>query len=326
MLKDILQYASEATGIANTNAATRAQLLRYINRAGRELYEKYDLPGSVLEISACVDNTDGQVTLPYYVDQIRAARRSTSNQVIKLHDIRPRYHETPWRQNLLEWRIKKRVALHTPLSVESQLTFTIAEAQSETIQFVVAGQTANAGFKEETLTLEAGQTTVTTTTQWAKEEPFGIERITKSVITTCDVVVTQTTNNVEVSMLSSRSTSAVFVLVQLNDWVGTYDGEDTCVELLFKRPYTELYYDHDIFIDPKLEDALVWKVRAHFASLSADPNVVMLAPGYSASSEDLVRAVLQNQSKETEQEMSFTTPGSERAWVYGARYRRKYYR
>ena len=89
MLSDMLQYAAEATGVRDVNSATRAQLLRYINRAGRELYEKYDLPGTVLEVTACVDPTEGQITLPWYVDQIRAARRAEIHQPITLQFYTP---------------------------------------------------------------------------------------------------------------------------------------------------------------------------------------------------------------------------------------------
>jgi hypothetical protein len=326
MLSDMLQYAAEATGVRDVNSATRAQLLRYINRAGRELYEKYDLPGTVLEVTACVDPTEGQITLPWYVDQIRAARRAEIHQPITLHDIRPRYHDTPWRQRLLEWRVKKRVALHTPLSVESTLTFTLAEAQTETIQISVAGQTADAGSSREVVTIEVGETTATTTTQWAREQPIGIDTISKNAITTCDVVVTQTTGGTEVSSIANRLTSAVFVLVQVNDYAAGTNTQEYCVDIAFKRPYTELYYDNDVFGDSRLEDALIWKLRAHFCSMSNDPNVVSLAPGHSGASESLIRQIISNQSKEVQHEMSFTSPGGERAWVYGWRYRRGIWR
>lgn len=326
MLRDILQYAAEATGIREVNDQTRAQLLRYINRAGRELYEKYDLPGTVLEITACVDADDGQITLPWYVDQIRAVRRSELHRPIEVHDIRPRYHETPWRQNLLEWRVKRRVALHTPLSAESQLTLTLAEAQAETIQFAVAGQTSDAGQKEEVLTLDVGETSVTTTTQWAREQPFGIERITKSVITTCDVIVTQASNGAEVAVIPNRLNAAQSVLVQVNDLPAGSQAEDYCVDVLFKRPYVELYYDDDVFGDGKLEDALVWKLRAHYNSLSSDPAVFGLAPTLSASAEDLVRGIVRNQEKEAVKEFSTARPSGERAWRYGYRNRQRYYR
>jgi len=274
MLSDLFQYASEVVGFKPDNAEKRAQLLRWINRAGQELYDSWDLPGSLKEQTfslgdAASDTNVWLLTLPWYVDVLRGARFPQGMDRITTLDIRPRFHNRPWKQPLLTWRIVGETPLMRELSRDMQL---LIMRGAETIPFSVTirGATGESAMTSESVgfifsggaELSAiGQTSddsYITDNQWVHDNPFCITEISKSAVTQSDVTVYDQDDNV-VAIIPNRLTRAKNTLIQLHDdSKGLFEGS---AEILFKTPYIPFYYDTDQFFQPKLEDAIIWKLR-----------------------------------------------------------------
>jgi len=301
-VSDMLLKLSEATGVTNSNAATRAQLLRYLNTAGRELWNSWDLPGSMQEqfFAIPADQTNIQITLPWYCEQIRGARWAITGQKITVRDFRPRYQATPWHLPFLEWRVRQRQPLHTPMLVEGPLTFVLTEPQEIPITLCVSGQTTAASQVMETIILLPGQVTAVTQNQWSKADPYGLQQISKAGITTCDVNIFDY-SGLAVAEIGSRSEQANNILVQISEYVNSAMYQpNNAVELLYKRPYDTLFYDTDIFHSPYAEDSLIWRARANYEALQKDELALQRASLFSAKADELIRQIVSNQESEVD--------------------------
>ena len=296
----------EATGIPNTSTDARNQLLRYLNTAGREIWNTKDIPGSTVEqfFTVPTNDTTGVVlmTLPWYCDGLRACRWALTGDKITLNDTRPRYHSTPWKQPFLTWRIKQRVPLATSLSVVGPVTFTLALAQADAVNITVSGATSTSTSVSETVTILAGGLTATTTSQWSAD---GITSITKNVITTVDVAITDA-GGINVGIIPARQPKANNILVQISDEYAPISYEpDGVIEVLYKLPYQELYFDGDTFGESYLEDALVWRARANYEALKLDDNALNRASVLAAKANEILGQIIVNQESEAEMVVNF---------------------
>jgi len=270
MLSDILQHTAEVVGIQPTDDNKRSQLLRYINRAAREIYYTNDLPNSVDQRVFSIDNLSLQeVVLPWYVKDVRAARYAEYGSKIELHTIQRRFHHFPWKPPFLAWRVMRNTPLEQSIAQASQLQFTIAQAEASPISITVVGQTTNAARTTETVVIDVGETTATTVNQWMQEAPFGIEAIQKDRVTDSDVVVTTTVDNEPVARIPNRLLEAFNQRLRLTEDdinAATEQG----VEILFKIRMIPLLLNSDVFISSDFDDAVVWKVREHWYSTKDD--------------------------------------------------------
>lgn len=264
MLRNIIADLQDAIGVS----ADRARLLRFVNQAYREYYERTDLHGSLFEQSFEFHPEEQLVTLPWYVDQVRGMRRVQSNDTVRLTDLTPRMVARPWRQVRNEFHVVARRAIHTPLALESQLTFTIATAQTQPFTVTVKGQTGAAATLTETLTFAAGETAKTTTAQFIKDDPHGIESLSRNGAVTADITVTDGAGTVLATIPNSLE-SVAHVVVQWHD-MDSYDTSDDIIEVFYKRVFTPLTLDTDECCFPALENAITWKARAYYYSLSKD--------------------------------------------------------
>lgn len=273
MLSYLLSQASEVTNIKETNDYNRDLLVGKINRAAREIYDMNDVPGSIWEQYYNVNTSLGQITLPWYVGQLRGIRATTMGAKITMHDMRPRFHATPWRQQFLEWIIKGTIPLMTPLTSASQITATLGAAEAKSITVNVTGTTSLGAYMSETLTFNAGELTKTTTSQFSANDLATMISITKSAITISDVTITQAVGNLLLTIIPARLTEARNQLIQVHDFPdqgATITGISDNIEVLYKKTFIPFYYDHDQFVTPDLDDAIIWKLREHWYSLSKD--------------------------------------------------------
>lgn len=316
MLKDIIQYTGEIVNIRASSTPEREQLLRYINRAARELYHGWDLPGSLFECYFIANATSQLVTLPWYVDEIRAVRRATMSTKIQLVDMRPRYHYRPWRQPTLQWRILGDTPLSASLTQAGRLVLTLAGAESDTLIVTVAGQTTTAGMREEQVTFEPGDLTKTTTNQWSQNNPTGIQAIVKSATTQYDLVVTEEVGGAVIATIPNHLTISKNKLLQVHDgnYSLTYSPDET-IEVLFKHPYKTLDSDYDLFLgSDRFDDAIVWKVREHYHSTRIGEGELALAA--SAKCRDLMQKLCANIEQAAEQTVMVAEDGVEFASQY----------
>lgn len=314
MLRNILSELSEATSLPATSAVNRAQLLRYINRAYHEFYSTCDLPGSMFEQTFTIDESQQQISLPWYVEQVRMIRRPLTRTQHTVENFAPRYHSNRWMQPYKSIRFTAQRALHTPLALESQLTVSLAIAQTIPFNVTVSGQTPAAASVTETLTFLPGDLTKTTTNQFAKDDPIGVQSISKSEILTCDLTVRDGSNTLLCTIPSTLS-SVRHIILMTNDYAsGTYSNSDNQIEVLYKRTFVPVYNDEDEFCTPALESAILWKARAYAYSMAKDELSAQQAILAEQKANDLATQVLNNIAEQTTAIMSLAPlPGDQAA-------------
>lgn len=315
MLRDLIYSVSEAAKTTAPDAASRARMLNYINMAAAEFYHSTDLPGSVCEQFFQTTETQQCISLPWYVGGLRAMRRHLSRTTVTIQDMTPRYAINPWRQPYDKPRMLRRAALHTPLSVESQLVVSIAQAQTVPFTVAITGQTPAAATITETLTFLAGELTKTTTAQFAKDDPIGVVAISKDNITTCDVVIEDGSGE-EVAVIPNRLYTASNIILQINDdESGTMVNADNVIELLYKRPFVPYYYDTDTFCFPEFEIAIGFKARSYIYGLSKDQESVQQALLASQKADKLAADIISNFELQTADEIFVAANPFERAYL-----------
>jgi hypothetical protein len=307
----VFDYKSSATG------PTRDKTLAIINAAAREIWHMTDLPGSLMEQAFTFDRSQNQISLPWYVDHIRAVRRRNTGTKIILEDMRPRYHHTPWRQPYWTFRIKGTSPLIKPLAAESQLTVTLGAAEAKTVEVAITGQSTTASRTREVLRFLPGATTATTTAQFTTEAPFGVTSITKDSRTLADVTVTDALGNT-VAMIASTEKMAKNTIISVTDLDNPAQSLDDVMEVLFKLPCFELYYDEDLFANsPQLEDALYWLARSHYHStfLDADGNSSNMAVAENAKAMEVLTAFVENLESDAEHKIQVGINRFSEAWA-----------
>lgn len=310
MLRDILINLQDALGISGD----RARLVRFINQAYKEYYERTDLPGSVYEQTFEFDVNSQLITLPWYVEQVRAMRRVRANDPVRLLGTAPRYHINPWTQSRTEFYVLGKRATHTPISVESQLVVTIPIAQSTPFTVTIRGQTAAAASITEKLSFAAGDLTKTTATQFAKDNPIGIESISRYGEVTADVQVADGAG-VVICTIPNAIESPQHTVVQWNNYdAGSYATTDNVIEVLYKRAFVPLINDSDETVFPAIDNAILWKARAYYASLSKDELAGTQASLAEQKADSLYRAAIDVRELETIK-LAKTTPTFEQMWA-----------
>ena len=279
MLKDLIHFAEEVVGFQATNSETRAQLVLWINRAAEELWDRWDLPNSLMEQTfylgdAATDTTIWRVTLPWYVGTIRAARFSQAMDALRIQDLRPRYFNRPWKQPLLTWRLIGQTPLLRELSEDTTLSVVRGD---ESVPFTVSIRGATGGAQQvvETITFLQGgapelitsgatnEDNYLTQNQWVHDNPIGIDSITKDAVTQNDVTIYDLSDNV-VATIPNRLLRANNSIIQLHD--DSKSIFNSTVEVLFKLPYIPFYFDTDEFKIPQLETAITWVLRSNWYS------------------------------------------------------------
>src|ERR1022692_2632331 len=122
-LKYVLQQVGYKTGLNPNSVDQRPQLLRFVNEAAIELYQMSDMAGC-LEEQYFKINGNQTVGLPDYVGQVRAMREAESRIAISLSQLRPRYNQFNWTDDMRNWRVKGLHTLHTALTNQAALVLT----------------------------------------------------------------------------------------------------------------------------------------------------------------------------------------------------------
>lgn len=269
MLVDLIRDAAEITGIDAGATNRRELLVRKINMAAQELYDSYDLPGSLWEREFRLQDNDYRlVTVPWYVGLIKGVRRFQFSRKVQLVDPRPRYHYKPWRQGLFQWRIIGDTPLTQHMTQSGYLRARLDVAEEGPLTVTIKGQTNTADIAYERLQFPAGTTQLTTTNQWRKSSPFGIVSITKSARTLGNVHITQVLDGREVAVIPNCLKFSRNRLVQIHDGFHVLSFADQeHIEMLFKWFLVPLEEDEDQFLHTDIWDqAIIWKLREQWHS------------------------------------------------------------
>jgi len=301
--------------------ADRDTLLRYLNRAYKEIYDTYDLPGSVTDEFFSIDGADGQIVLPEYVDQIRGAGAECARVPLSIADFRSGYRVTPQFQQPYEWRVRRTVPLSSQMDATDQIRVVLLDAETETVNVYITGQTSTSSKHTETLTFTPGETEIITTAQWVADNPYALTSITKDKPTKHDIKFYVNSTGTEIATLRNRYLSTQYVLIQVTDqspspvFTAPFNG----AKIVYKLQLSALYYDTDEIIYPKVEDAIVWKARELWFGSQETQEAQSAAQFAYSKCQALINTIVINQESESEKKVTYGRNQYEGAWRYGTR-------
>lgn len=303
-------------------AKDRPVLLRYANRAYKEIYDTYDLPGSIFDEYFEVDGTDGQVVLPEYVDQIRGAGAETGKHPIKVTDFRSGYRVTPVFQQPYEWRVRGNVPLCSQMDATDQLRIVFSGAEAYAVNVYIRGQTSTSSDYTETVMFNAGETEKVTVSQWVADNPYALTMVAKDVPTANDVTVFVNTTDTEVSKIRNRLLEARYQLLQLSDInppSGAFSTPFEGARIVYKKTFVPLYFDTDEVVYPKIEEAVIWKARELWFGRESTADSLKSAQYAYQKCQALLNTVMINQESESEKRATFARNPYENAHLYTRR-------
>lgn len=234
MLLDVIRFIQSRAGITDRETA-----LREINFAWRELWAVDDLPNSLFEISVQpADRTLARLTLPHYVGQIRAVKKTRDRLRIHLNTPRANYQAAEYIQSPFTWAILGSTPLKTTITNATTLDLSFAEEQTEQITATLIGPTDNAAEDREQIVFDIGDTTKSTTKRFSD-----LVSASKDKFTSADLNITAG-DGTELGFIPNNEYTAANLIVQIHDKCQNCTPCDCdCFDVLYKRTAPILYYD-----------------------------------------------------------------------------------
>lgn len=300
-LRNIIADLASEAGIRTEVANSKARLVSLINDAAKILFETNDLKNSYWEQVFQCGITDQQITLPWYVDGIRAIRDYDSQVPIETIDMAPRYMTNGWMEVVgYKWRIKKfRQPLKKNIANVGPFTLTLSAASTEAFTLWLTAKTASAYKIKESIQFAVGDTAKTSTIH--PEEVYDIE---KSVLTSQDMVITDASAN-ELSDIPNCCYKAEFTLIQVLDKYQTL-GQTKLVEILYKTRYVPMMDDYDNFICGDLYDKVIYfKTLALFYSRNTDEIALAKMQANEVAANTLMKQIGLNREQSIKMKIDF---------------------
>lgn len=261
-LQDIKLELAEVEGFDEDVSSENSRLLRFINRAARELYEEHYLYLAEREQVIVPEVDQQQITLPYYVEKLVAIRRYLGRQKIDIQDMRPRYRSRSWKEPylgnpFLNIRFKQRQAYHTSWENFGPMTVSIPVVEATDIIVTIVGSTLNAVKVREQVTISAGNLSATFTKSFTDIDSLMKDRVTDNNVTLKDL------DGNEVSELPNHLKTVSYPLFQVLDRYEELGSSNNLMEILYKLPFAPFVNNEDRFLDDKYDNAIYHKTREY---------------------------------------------------------------
>lgn len=230
MLRDVIEFVKSRLSFDDTRA------LREINLAYQELWGTNDFENSVQEMSVKPIDQSNIITLPWYVDVIKAVKYNPSRERVRLFDVRPYYQDDTYWQSIYAWRVLGNSPLNTSIINATTLTLRIPEAETERFVVTIQGPSDHSQSTREQVTFEPGDVEKETTRAFVD-----VTSISKDVLTANDVTVL-TASDVEIAHIPNNRYEARNMVIQITDKLYKPCTFCQCWDILFKRPCPILVY------------------------------------------------------------------------------------
>lgn len=258
----ILRRSSQICGLEISDLQQRAILVDWVNEAGKNIWERTDLPGALQEILVPV-TTDSQIALPSYIATVRAMREHNTWITWKNNAIEPRYQENRnWESAWYSWRDKGTSPIMQDIVTASVLTLKITGIDTTPPTFTIQGATEDATLDSESLTpSESGWTLSGGTYNKTTTKAFqSIKSITKDTQNNFDLAVYDADGN----LLAQLENNQLYTRYKIYD-VSEFPFGGDCtnnllarqMEVLYKPDFRRLENDEDSFQVDGMEDAIV---------------------------------------------------------------------
>lgn len=281
-LKAIIQDFCAHTGININDPIQKNFALTIINAAAEDLYTCDDPANCLREQLFMFDTTAPtnvrQLTLPYYVGNIRAVRQFNAGLQIQLHDMRPRYATGGWHEQFgpeyLTWRFKGFTPLQRDIINEGPINFVSPVANDINFNITITGGNDQRSRFLETVNFPVGATSVSTTNAFSAGR---VESIQKDIPTSYDISVTDV-NDLELAVIPNSEILTKYQIFQISDFEPIYIGNNQYTEVLYKLRFTPFKNDTDEFPSLGYDKAIYWKSLEHyFSRKEGKENLALLA-------------------------------------------------
>lgn len=270
-VKYIIDQAGGKIGLSPSVASQRTLLTNYLNRAARELYNSNDSFGILVEEYFKV-NANQTITFPEGVGHLRAMREASSQVMVNLSQMRPRYNQFNWADGWRNWRIKGTTALQTAILNQSTLTLRVKAVETPPVSVTLTGSIEGAAVVSETVVMDAVE-------KETVNAFYTVDAFTKDAVSQYDVILLDADDN-QLSKLANNHLSAKFQIIDISSspWATVNLGPDAgWIEVLYKKTLPELVDDHDEYPVQGLDDVLYNKMMQLYYEDSKD---VSLATSY----------------------------------------------
>ena len=257
MLIDVLTRFCEDTG--KDLVQQRSEINRTAQQAAKELYEELACNRMLREVS-CLVPRNKIVALPTYIGPLIAMRQHTSEVIVPLHSMTPRYASNTLTYKWKNWRDLGEGPLHTYPTAIDTISF---EAPSVTDAAVikVTGQTDVANLEEATVNMTASPSSTT-----KLFNPAGLKSIASLSDRTCDITVKDSDGN-EIAVLYNNEKKTRYRMVDVSELFWGNDSSDgsTIIDILYKAPLPILRLDTDSLpVGDDYDEAWYYRMMAIF--------------------------------------------------------------
>lgn len=295
MLIDVLTRVCEDTGYDIVQE--RAKAIKLLNQASSELYQELDCNRIKREIS-CLVGRNMIVALPSMIGELQGMRQHSSEVIVPLESMTPRYASNTLGYKWKNWRDLGESPVHTLPQAIDTLSFTSAVIESSVVK--ISGQTNVAAIESESVTLDASPKT--STKLW---NPAGLKSITSTSDRTCDIVVLDAEGN-EIAVLYNNERRTRYKMVDVSELFWGNDNSDgqTIVDILYKEPLYYLTNDTDSFPAGDIYDD-AWHARAMSLYFAPMQGRLSDANRYRMMSLNLLRNIKDGSEKSTIKKLEF---------------------
>lgn len=257
---------------------------RLVNDAAREVYESADLKGSLKEAIIYFSDTDTKLfSIPFYMQNIRAARWYGSQGKIQITDIVPRFQDYSWGVDLLDWRELGESTLNVQIDNASTLRFVLPIEEATAVQITVVGKTPNSERLSETVTIPAGSLQIDTANNFV----IAPVSITKNRTTTYDINILDADGDT-IGKIPNHQLSSRYVIYQVRDDSIQGMPEISGVEILYKENFQTFENDNDSLLSDRYDDAIYWKFMEHHHGQTKDDQSIPRALAARAKAEEII--------------------------------------
>ena len=263
MLIDVLSRLAQDIGYHLVQQ--RDTLEKLANNAATEIYQELDCNRIKREVS-CLVPRNKIVALPAFIGELQGMRQCSSEQLIPLMPMVPRYASDTLQYKWKNWRDVGESPFHTlPQSVDT-LIFVTPIVESAVVS--VNGQTNVAARESEDVTLDASPKS--TTKLW---NPAGVKSISSDSVRNCDITVQDASGN-EVAILYNTDKRTRYKMVDVSKlfWGADNNSDETIIDILYKAPLYYLQDDTDSFPGGDIYDD-AWYYRAMSIHFNSKPTL-----------------------------------------------------
>jgi len=252
MLIDVLTRVCEDVGYHITQERDKG--IKLLNQASREIYQELDCNRIKREIS-CLVGRNMIVALPSMIGELQGMRQHSSEVLVPLESMTPRYASNTLGYKWKNWRDLGESPVHTTPANIDTLTFEASVLEDAIVK--INGQTAAAAATSESVTIDASPKD--STNLWV---PAGLKSITSTSARTCDIIV-KDGDGTEVAVLYNNERRTRYKMVDVSElfWGNDNTEGQTIIDILYKEPLYYLTNDTDSFPAGDIYDE-AWHARA----------------------------------------------------------------